>query len=81
MVDLLIGIAAVAAVAAAGLALGLLAMRLMRRTRHGGAFALASALVLSFGVVNGGAQEAVLESDHTSKRKKDPQSGDPPEPE
>ncbi len=80
MIDLLIGIAAVAGVAAAGVALGLLAMRLMRGTRRGGAFALASAMVFSFGIVNSGSREALLESDHAVKRKKDPQSDDPPEP-
>lgn len=80
MTYLLIGLGTVAGFATAGVLLGMLVMRVMWRTRRGGAFALASALLFSFGVVNGGAQDAVLESGHTAKRKKDPQPGDPPEP-
>ena len=71
---------------AAGLAialpLGLLAMRLMRHANPKGTMAVASALMLFLSpyFINTRDRDLIEETGHETKRKKDSQSGDPPDP-
>jgi hypothetical protein len=64
---------------ALALPLGLLTMRHLRRSKHGGAVAFASALLLSFDIVNPRNHDIIQEAANETKRKKDSQSGDPPD--
>ena len=68
----------IAAGLAFGLALALLTMRHLRRSKHGGAVAFASALLFSFDIVNPRNHDMIQEATNDTKRKKDSQSGDPP---
>jgi len=54
-------------------------MRHLRRSKHGGAVAFASALLLSFDIVNPRNHDIIQEAANETKRKKDSQSGDPPD--
>ena len=64
----------------AGLGIGLLTLKLMRKTKRGGAIALAGALFMAMGHFTPRGPSTTQEpSDHT-KTRKGANSGDPPEP-